>query len=48
MKVLEYAKECGNVAKACHYFGISRQCSPSANETPASGWWRIGCGLGTS
>ena len=26
MKVLEYAKECGNVAKTCRYFGISRQC----------------------
>ncbi len=26
LKVLEYAKRCGNIAKACRYFGISRQC----------------------
>jgi len=26
LKVLEYARECGNIAKACRYFGISRQC----------------------
>ena len=26
MKVLEHARECGNVAKTCRYFGISRQC----------------------
>lgn len=26
MKVTEYAKESGNVAKTCRHFGISRQC----------------------
>lgn len=26
LKVLEYARDCGNIAKACRYFGISRQC----------------------
>lgn len=26
MKVLTYAVECGNVARTCRYFGISRQC----------------------
>ena len=26
MKVLQHARECGNVARTCRYFGISRQC----------------------
>lgn len=26
LNVLEYARECGNVAKTCRHFGISRQC----------------------
>jgi hypothetical protein len=25
-QVLAYAKACGNVAKTCRHFGISRQC----------------------
>lgn len=24
--VLEYAQDCGNVAKTCRHFGISRRC----------------------
>jgi len=25
-RVLAYARDCGNVAKTCRHFGISRQC----------------------
>jgi molybdenum-dependent DNA-binding transcriptional regulator ModE len=25
MRVLEYVRECGNIARACRHFGISRQ-----------------------
>ncbi len=26
LQVLEYAEDCGNVARTCRHFGISRQC----------------------